>query len=312
MLILESPQRAQRRGAVFVRPSERFDTNVIKAWSPASWIRRNPLAAYFVLAYAISWAFMLPVAASARGFFNTPVPPALYYVASMGPMASAIIVTALTEGRKGLRSLLDGLLRWRVGIRYFAFCVLVPAGLFVLAVMVNRMVTGSWPDLHLLGQMDYLPYLGIPGALGVWSLTYGLGEETGWRGFALPRLQLNRSALSAALLLGLLWGLWHLPAFFFRDTYVEMGIIGFPMFLVSIAFSSVVFTWLYNSTRGSVLMAILFHVSFNWLSVSEAGGQWVPVIMSAAVVAWAVFVIRRYKPGTLSPLKKHTIRTSEG
>lgn len=274
----------------------------------SSWLKRNSLVLYFILAYGISWAFMLPVAASAQGLLRPPVPYALYYLASMGPMASALIVTAMTEGRKGLRDLLGGLLKWRVGVGYFAFCVLAPIGLFVLAVLVERIFTGTWPDLSPLGQIDYLPYLGIPGVLGVWVLTYGLGEEAGWRGFALPRLQRNRSALSAALLLGLFWGFWHLPAFFFRDTYVEMGLFpGLPMFLVSLAFASVVFTWLYNSTRGSVLMAILFHVFFNWLSVSEAGGQWVAIIMSAPVIAWAIYVIRRYKPETLSPLEKHSI-----
>jgi membrane protease YdiL (CAAX protease family) len=108
-----------------------------------------------------------------------------------------------------------------------------------------------------------VPYLGILGVLGLWFLTYGMGEEIGWRGYALPHLQRTRPAASAALLLGVLWACWHLPAFFFRDTYVEMGLSGFAMFVVSICFASVVFAWLYNSTGGSLLLVILFHVFFN-------------------------------------------------
>jgi membrane protease YdiL (CAAX protease family) len=189
-------------------------------------------------------------------------------------------------------------------LRYYAFSVLAPVGLFSLAVLLNRWFTGSWPDLRLLGQPDYLPYLGVPGVLGLWLLTYGLGEEIGWRGFALPRLQRTRPAANAALLLGLVWACWHLPAFFFRDTYVVMGWFGFPMFAVSIVFASVIFTWLFNSTRGSLLIVVLFHIFFNWLSVSGAGGEFSAILMSAPMVAWAIFVVRRYQPENAAPVRK--------
>jgi len=267
-------------------------------------MKNRSLVIYFILAYAISWAFMLPVALSTRGIIKANVPHALYYLASFGPALSALIVTGLTEGRVGLRSLLSRLLKWRVPFRYYAFAVFAPIALFGLAVLANRVIAGPWPDLSLLGQIDYMPYLGIPGVLGLWLLTYGLGEEIGWRGFALPHLQRSRSAANAAVLLGLMWACWHLPAFFFRDTYVEMGLPGFAMFVVSIAFASVVFAWLYNSTGGSLLLVILFHVFFNWLSVSEAGGQFVAILMSAPVVAWAIYVVRRYGPEYVAPLPK--------
>ena len=273
----------------------------------SSWIKKNALLVYFVLAFAISWVFMIPVALSAQGLLEQPIPYTLYYLAPMGPMISAIIISAVTEGREGLRHQLRGLTKWRVGFKYAAFSVLAPVALFTLAVFLEWVLSGGWPEWDLLGRVDYLPHLGIPGVFGLWFLTFGLGEEMGWRGFALPRLQRGRTALSATLILGLLWGLWHLPAFFFRNTYMEMGVLGFPMFLVSIIFASVVFTWLYNSTGGSVLMAILFHLFFDWLSVSEAGGEYAPILMSTAVIAWALFVTQRYSPETLSPLQKHII-----
>jgi membrane protease YdiL (CAAX protease family) len=267
-------------------------------------MKRRVLVIYFVLAYAISWACMLPVALSAQGIIFQSVPYALYYLASFGPALSAVIVTGATKGRPGLLSLLSRLWKWRVDFRYYAFAVLAPIALFGVAVLANRVVTGAWPDLNLLGQADYVPYLGIPGVVVLWFLTYGLGEETGWRGFALPHLQRTRPAANAALLLGVLWAGWHLPAFFFRDTYVEMGLPGFAMFVVSICFASVVFAWLYNSTGGSLLLVILFHVFFNWLSVSEAGGQFVAILMSAPVIAWAIFVVRRYGTENVAPILK--------
>lgn len=274
---------------------------------PTNWIKRHSHILYFVLTYMISWSFMIPVALKAQGLVSWPVPYALYYFASFGPMSAALIVTAITEGGNGIRVLLGRLLNWRVEFKYFAFAVLAPTGLFALALLVNRILTGAWSDLRLLGEVDYLPYLSPLGVLGVWLLTYGLGEETGWRGFALPHLQRNRSAASATLILALVWACWHLPAFFFRDTYVDMGVLGFPFFAFMMLFSTMVFTWLYNSTNGSLLIVVLFHAVFNWFSVSEAGGQFAASIMSAPLILWALFVPRRYGLDNVAPVAKQVI-----
>lgn len=267
-------------------------------------MKDRALVTFFILTYAVSWSFMIPVALSAQGLIQARIPGALYYFASFGPAAAAIIVTGLSQGRKGIAALLGRLSIWRTGWFWYAAAILAPICLFAIAVLFNRVIDGTWPDLRLLGQIDYIPDTGVAGVLGLWFLTYGLGEEIGWRGFALPRLQRGRPAANAAVLLGLLWAGWHLPAFFFRDTYVEMGLPGFAMFAVSICFASVVFTWLYNGSGGSILIAILFHVFFNWLSVSEAGGRFVAIIMSAPIVAWAIFVVRRHGPENVSPNPK--------
>jgi hypothetical protein len=122
--------------------------------------------------------------------------------------------------------------------------------------------------------------------------------------FALPRLQRTRAATSATFVLAILWAFWHLPAFFYRDTFVDVGILGFPMFLVSILFATLVFTWLYNITGGSLLPVILFHAFFTWLSVSEAGGQFVAILMSVPVILWAIFLVRRHGPDNAAPVQK--------
>jgi len=269
-------------------------------------IKRNPLISYFVLAYLISWTIWSPFVASAQGWADWKAPGLLYYVGSFGPLISALIVTALTEGGVGVCDLFRRVFKWRVEFRYYAFAVLVPIGLFALAYLSNFIVTGAWSDLKLLGEADYLPPLGPLGVLGLWFLTYGFGEETGWRGFALPHLQKNRSAASATLILALLWAGWHFPAFFFRDTYVDLGVLGFPLFAFMMVFTTMVFTWLYNSTSGSIWIVIVFHAFFNWLSVSEAGGQFVAPLMSVPVVLWAFFIPRKYGMENCSPLSKQT------
>ena len=270
-------------------------------------LKQHAVIAYFILAYAISWAVELPLAASAQGWLQTPVPAPLHYLAAFGPMLSALIITATTEGSPGIRQLLAGLLKWRIRLGWFLFSTLLPIALFVLAATGGYATNGKWPDLALLGEVDYLPDLGILGAFTLWLLTFGLGEELGWRGYALPRLQKGRTALTATFILGVIWALWHLPAFFYKDTYVAMGLItGLPLLLLSILAGSVVFTWLYNSTRGSLLIVILFHAFFDFLSVSRAGGGAVAAIMSAGVMIWAVLVVILFKPANLSHEKKQT------
>ena len=274
----------------------------------SAWVARHALLLYFLLAYAISWAIEIPVALSIQGVISAQVPPALYYFASFGPFIAALVVTITADGSSGVRRLFSGLAKWRVGIGYAIFAILAPPILFAIAVVVSRLLQGAWPDLSLLGDIDYLPRPGILGVLGLWLLTFGLGEETGWRGFALPRLQAGRSAFSAALLIGVLHTFWHLPAFFFRDTYTAMGLLlGLPMLLVSVVSASFIMTWLYNGTRGSLLMVVLFHGLFNFFSVSEAGGESAAIVMSAVVVFWAVRVVNVYGRENLAPAKKWVI-----
>lgn len=269
-----------------------------------SFLKKYSLVVYFIFAYAISWSIQIPLALSSQGLIGIQIPTQIHYLNAFGPFLAAFIVISLTEGRTGISVLVSRWFKWRVPFRYYAFAVLGPIFLFILVVLINRLVVGTWHDLALLGEADYLPYIGPLGALFLWFFTYGLGEETGWRGFALPHLQSRYPAATASLILAVIWAFWHLPAFFYRDTYVQMGFLGFPMFLISITFATMVFTWLYNSTRGSLLLVILFHAFFNWLSVSEAGGGSVGIIMSVPVILWALFVVRRYGPENMSPIQK--------
>jgi len=273
-----------------------------------NFLKQHSIVSYFILAYAISWAIEIPLAASTQGLLRVPVPLALHYLASFGPMISALILTAVIDGKKGIRELLTGLLKWRVGLSWIFISILAPIALFVIAAIVGYMTNGTLPDLYLLGEVDYLPYLGVLGAFLLWFFTFGLGEELGWRGYALPRLQKDHTSLKATLILGVVWAFWHLPAFFYKDTYIAMGLTGgLPLLLISILAASIVFTWIYNSTQGSLLMVILFHALFDFLSVSRAGGNNVASIMSAVVWTWAVFIVILFKPANLSHKEKQTI-----
>ncbi|MFN3927040.1 MAG: type II CAAX prenyl endopeptidase Rce1 family protein [Pseudanabaenaceae cyanobacterium] len=161
---------------------------------------------YFILAYVISWAVEIPLALKAQGLSQAPIPLSIHYLAGYGPMLAAVIMTWLTGGVSGLKALFGGILKWRVQPVWWLVAISPVA-------LALRLIQGQPLDLSMLGQVDFLPNLGL-GALFLWLLTYGIGEETGWRGFALPRLQKNRSALFATFILWVFWSLWHLRAFF--------------------------------------------------------------------------------------------------
>lgn len=275
----------------------------------STYAKQHPLVAYFVLAYAITWALQIPLVAEKQGWVQASAPFSVHYLAAFGPMLAAIIVTGLTQGGGGIRALLAGLLKWRVGWRWIFFCVFSPIAMFAVAALVTHAQAGAWPNLSLLGEVEYLPRLGIAGAAALWILTFGIGEEVGWRGFALPQLQKRHSALTATVILGVLHGLWHLPAFFYKSAYMTMGLAaGLPLLTVSVVAAAIVFTWIYNSTRGSLLMVVLFHALFDLLSASKAAaGTSAPAVMSAVVWTLAVIVVVIFKPANLSREEKQVV-----
>lgn len=202
-----------------------------------SLITRHPLVTFFGLAYTLSW---LPSLSETHGIF-----PA-------GPLFAALIVIALTERWVGVKGFLGRISQWRVGLRWYALVLGLPVVLNGLAVGLN-MFFGAHATPNRVPPLSDL----APTFLSVLILI-GLGEEPAWRGFALPRLSKGRSALVASLLLGMLHALWHLPLFGLEYDLQN----GVPWFIGLMGYSVIV-TWVYNHTEGSLLLPMLFHTSVN-------------------------------------------------
>jgi hypothetical protein len=228
-----------------------------------SWIARHQLPLFFALAYLLSWYPW--IIALAQGRSTGPNP--------LGPFVAAMIMAALVGGRRELKDLLSRLVRARVGWRWYAFLFALPVGLCLAAAVVAMLVTGSHPSLLASDKWRELPdrFIFI-------FLFIGLGEEPGWRGFALPRLQKNHSPLIASLILAPLWAIWHLPLMGH-----EFPLPILPAFLVSLLGGTLVQTWLFNRTRGSVLIQMLFHATVNTIGA----GLIFPLFSgSALLVLW--------------------------
>lgn len=259
------------------------------------------LAAYFILAYLISWAIAIPLALAKQGLIRQVFPPWFHYLVAYGPMLSALIVTSATQGRQGLKAIGARIVQWQVGIQWW-LAALSPVLIGVLVVLVMNLMRVQKISLSDLGAVQFLPPLGGIGALLLWILTFGFGEEIGWRGYALPRLQKDHNALNATLILTLFWALWHLPQFFYLfDPAIAIG------WFIGLLAGAIVFTWLLNSAEGSILVVAIFHGSFNYVTASSAGSGLLAAVVSTVVMVWAFAVLFVYKPRTLSRKEKFVV-----
>lgn len=269
------------------------------------WIQRNAVASYILLAYGITWSLALVLALSYHGIISLEIPLALHYILPYGPMLSALIVTCVRGGKYGIREILGRMSRWRIK-PVWIITALFSVWVFYIASALTMVVIGQpWPDLSVFGQVMYLPYLTFLGAWALWIFTYGIGEETGWRGFLLPHLQTKYSALVSSIIVSFFWALWHAPMFLYNENLIAMGPVGTVFWTIGLMFGSVLLTWLYNNTEGSILMTAIWHGTFN--TFSAAAGQAASVtsgIISMLVMVLVVFVVIIYRPKNLSRSEK--------
>jgi membrane protease YdiL (CAAX protease family) len=232
-------------------------------------IQRHPLFCYFFLAYAISWLGWLPMVLAHNGLGLLPIrlPSAAIAAGALGPIAAGFLLTLLSSGKAGLRQLLRRFILWRVGIQWYVFAFLGLPALLCLGALV--FVPGALATFHLSTlPSTFLLYAG----LFVYQLFMSpLFEEPGWRGFALPRLQESYGALKGTLILGVFWAGWHFPLFlipaYSRQVSYGTGpgfsgiAIPFGLFALGIVAATIIITWAFNHTRGSLLLAMLIHSS---------------------------------------------------
>jgi deazaflavin-dependent oxidoreductase (nitroreductase family) len=225
-------------------------------------------------------------------------------------LLAALIVTGITSGAAGLRELGMRMIKWRVGIVWILIALFSPALLFALSAVILRLAGTPWPDFSQFGHSEDFPTFGLIANWIIWTLTLGIGEETGWRGFALPRLQKNHSALTATLILTVFWALWHVPAFFYRPQYLGLGVVGTIGFFLLLIPGAIFLTWLYNSTRGSILMVALWHGAWNTATTSTVAQGNIAAVMSILIMVWALLIVIVTGSACLSRVGKQTIGIS--
>src|ERR687890_1223032 len=251
-----------------------------------SLVKRHPIITFFVLTYALSWIIESPLV-FLRDSVTYTQGLVLVILASNVPSAVAIVLTATVLGRGALRKLLGRLLIWRVSLFWYLVVFLGPVVLVGGVVLLNTLMGGPALSLGmtLVGAAIFFAFSVVPGS--------ALGEEIGWRGYVLPRLQSRMSALSAALFLAPIWALWHMPLWLQGKPFQTPTL--YAGFVVSAFALSVILTWVYNSTGGSLLFVVLLHATANFpvtMAIDELGTRaTVPVLLYWGLLAVAAIVV---------------------
>ncbi len=246
-------------------------------------MKRHPLVLFFVLAFALPWFVWGTTIAEQAGLIGWHIPESLAFWVGL-PLAT-FGTAALTGGWPAVKDLLLRLIRVRVNPLWYIVAIGLPVALVAALVGLGALV-GQPAGVGVL-----LPASALIGALLLNTWEWLITEETAWRGYALPRLQRRFNPLVASLVLGVFWGLWHLPLFFISDSFQSS--IPFVGFLISTIATSVIIGWLFNRARGSVLIAALFHgvtdvaIAFSGVMSSGLALFWITVALQV-VVAGAV------------------------
>ena len=245
----------------------------------ATWMRRNPVLAFYLVTFVVSWLIFIPV----TRFLQDPADLSLgvillAYVSIYTPTLAAIFLTSIESGTAGVRALFRRFLRWRVGLHWYLVALFGSTAIGLVAMALYALGGGTLPPFN-------------PNYLAVVFLLVGgpLSEEMGWRGYALPRLQVRFGALPASILVGILWAVWHLPGFIWPSLLYNVP-IPFTWFLLFVVAWSILFTWLYNHTSGNLLLAFLFHLGIDVTpAILPLSGR--DLTLLNMVVTWGVVLV---------------------
>lgn len=235
--------------------------------SVSNLLTKKPLLSFFLLTYIISWGIWTPIVVN---YYRNPFPISfaetplylilLAFLGFFGPTFAALIMAGVEDGRKGIKRLFSGWKRWQIGIPWY------------LAILISQIVielAATWLYITVYDvspEITWHAWYGVfPMFLQAAILGGAIAEETGWRGYALPRLMNTKNALTSSILIGLIWGVWHLPISLIPGANfpVPLNPVLFGIFILNATFISVVMTWLFNNSRGSILICYLYHALLN-------------------------------------------------
>ncbi len=235
-------------------------------------LRKHPLFFYFLIAYAFSWIILIPYILSSWGLLQGDY-TLIFALHTFGPTFAAIIMTSVTEGREGLHRLRQRIKQRSASWQWYLFILLGIPALLLLGIIIQPGALASFQGLTSAILVSYPVYF--------FAVFFGggpLGEEIGWRGFALPRMQPRYGPLWGTLLLGVLWAFWHL-ADFLTPVHGDF-FTSFPTYFLEILSLAIIFTWVFNHTGGSIFTAIFAHTSVNTPEL-----VWIPLFIAVDVTS---------------------------
>jgi uncharacterized protein len=260
---------------------------------------------FFATACLISWVIWLPLYADKIGIHDLPMLPYHHALGAWGPLIAAVLTFWLFEPRK-LGAYLKNLVRVKsISLLLVAFGA--PLLLAVVSMIISASITHTELRILSLLTSKEFPTWSFVGVIAYNFISFGIGEEAGWRGFALPVLQQKYGALLATSILSMIWAIWHLPLFLYRPGYMNMDMGGIAGWLASLYVGAILLTWLFNSSRGSVLICGVFHALIDVAFTASFSDANVVSLLGMFITFWGIAVlIYFWRTNSISRMPKHT------
>lgn len=253
----------------------------ISATTPPGFDGRG-VVVFYVLTFVLSWAWTIPIALSGSTIEKGNGWPT-HFPALAGPLLAALAVTAWRARAVGVRDLARRMVAWRAP--WSAWLVTVSPAIFLGIALVGVLIAGGDPPAATdFGLFSGLPAVGVVGVLVLVTLVNGYGEETGWRGYALPQLQRRFGPSVATLVVAGLWALWHTPYFFALASYQDLVAFELVGFVLGIAAGAFILTWLYNRSGGSILLPVVWHGVYNVVGATAAATGTLAAVVTTLVM----------------------------
>lgn len=250
--------------------------------------KTKPLLLFFLLSYLISWIIWLPLYLPSFEINNLPVLPFHHSLGAAGPITAAFIVSLFENKNHGLRDLFNKMIFWRVPVFWYFIALFSPFILLGIASLLLGLIDHESISLNEVMTSDEFPQFSFFLFFLYNVISFGYGEETGWRGFALPRLQETFSPKIATLILSLFWAGWHIPLFLYRPGYSSMDVGGIAGWVMSILTGAILLSWIYNKTSGSILIAALFHATIDIVFTSQASSGKIVNYLGFLITLWGI------------------------
>jgi uncharacterized protein len=250
------------------------------------------------LAYLISWTIWLPLYGHVFGLTNLQAIPFNHAIGGLGPLIASFLTTWIFLKADGVNKLLVKCAQIKP-LTYLAIALFSPFILALMALVASHFIYGTSITLSGLLTTKEFPQWNWLTFFLYNLIFFGFGEEVGWRGFALPRLLNKSNALTASILLTLLWALWHMPLFLYRPGYITMEWPGILGWIFSLLTGSILLTWLYNSSRASVLICAVFHSTIDIAFTADMADKNIVNYMGFLITVWGILTIIIFKPKTL-------------
>lgn len=257
------------------------------------------LITFFGLSYLISWIIWLPLYGHIFGLANLPVLPFHHGLGGLGPLIASFSTTWIYQKKQGIKLLIKKCLQVKP-IFYMAVALLSPFLLAIIGTFINSFIDKSPSNLSGLLTCKEFPQFNLLTFFIYNIIFFGFGEEVGWRGFALPRFQYKFNALTSSIILTLFWAVWHWPLFFYRPGYTSMDFAGIFGWIFSLLTGSVLLTWLYNSSRASVLICAVFHSTIDIAFTADLANKNIMNYMGFLITVWGILTIIIFKPKNLA------------